>query len=101
MINFPLHSSLKNLKPSLPGGNQGFTLAELTLALGMMMMVITALISLTTSLNRTYTTQVVAAGVQQVTRAGLDIMVRNIRMAGFNPLNADSVGIVDARAGVG
>ena len=96
MINLLQHSNLKNLKPSLPAGNQGFTLAELILALGMMMMVLSVLISLATSLDRTYTTQTIAAGVQQVTRAGLDIMVRNIRMAGFNPLDADSIGIVDA-----
>ena len=96
IINLLQQSNLMNFKPSLPGGDQGFTLAELILALGMMMIVLTILISLATSLERTYTTQTMAAAVQQVTRAGLDIMVRNIRMAGFNPLNADSVGIVEA-----
>ena len=96
MISLLQQSNLKNLKPSLPGGNQGFTLAELILALGMMMLVLTVLINLAVSLDRTYTTQTIAAGVQQVTRAGLDIMVRNIRIAGFNPLKADFVGIVDA-----
>ena len=77
-------------------GNAGFTLAELMLAMGIMLIVLAAIISLFTSLNRMYTTQGVAAGVQQVTRAGVDIMTRNIRMAGFNPLNINSIGIVEA-----
>ena len=77
-------------------GNEGFTLAEVVMALGIMLLVLTAIINLFTSLNRTYTTQNVAAGVQQVTRAGIDIMTRNIRMAGFNPLNLNPIGIVQA-----
>jgi type IV pilus assembly protein PilW len=79
-------------------GNQGFTLAELMLAMGIMMIVLTAIISLFTSLNRMYTTQGVAAGVQQVTRAGIDIMTRNIRMAGFDPLGTKTAGIFQATA---
>jgi type IV pilus assembly protein PilW len=66
------------------------------LAMGIMLIVLTAIISLFTSLNRMYTTQGVAAGVQQVTRAGIDIMTRNIRMAGFDPLDTKTVGIVEA-----
>jgi Tfp pilus assembly protein PilW len=77
-------------------GNDGFTLAEVVMALGIMLLVLTAIINLFTSLNRTYTTQNVAAGVQQVTRAGIDIMTRNIRMAGLNPLNLNRIGIVQA-----
>jgi prepilin-type N-terminal cleavage/methylation domain-containing protein len=79
-------------------GNGGFTLAELMLAMGIMLIVLTAIISLFTSLNRMYTTQGVAAGVQQVARAGIDIMTRNIRMAGFDPLNTKTIGIVTAAA---
>jgi type II secretory pathway component PulJ len=77
-------------------GDEGFTLAEVVMALGIMLVVLTAIINLFTSLNRTYTTQNVAAGVQQVTRAGIDIMTRYIRMAGLNPLNLNPIGIVQA-----
>jgi len=88
---------LANKRPfAIPGGNAGFTLAELLMAMGIMLVVVTAIISLFTSLNRMYTTQGVAAGVQQVARTGIDIMTRNIRMAGFNPLNINPVGIVQA-----
>jgi len=77
-------------------GNDGFTLAEVLMALSIMLVVLTAIISLFTSLSRSYTTQNVAAGVQQVTRAGIDIMTRNIRMAGLNPLNLNRIGIIQA-----
>jgi len=66
------------------------------LAMGIMSIVLTAIISLFTSLNRMYTTQGVAAGVQQVARAGIDIMTRNIRMAGFDPLGTKIAGIFEA-----
>ncbi len=77
-------------------GNNGFTVTELVLALAIMMMVMAAMISLLVSLNRASTTQNVAAGVQQVTRTGIDIMTRNIRMAGLNPLDINHIGIVEA-----
>ena len=90
------HKRSKRYSSSNLTGNQGFTLAELMLAMGIMMVVITAIISLFTSLNRMYTTQGVAAGVQQVARTGIDIMTRNIRMAGLDPLGTNTIGIVTA-----
>jgi type IV pilus assembly protein PilW len=75
-------------------GNEGFTLAELVMALGIMMLVLAGIISMFSSLNQTYTTQNVAAGVQQVARASMDIMTRHIRMAGLNPLKVNPVGIL-------
>ena len=97
MISKPSKYLKSRIHPlSIIPGNQGFTLAELMLAMGIMMVVLTAIISLFTSLNRMYTTQGVAAGVQQVTRAGIDIMTRNIRMAGFDPLDTKTIGIVAA-----
>jgi type IV pilus assembly protein PilW len=74
----------------------GFTLTELVLALAMMMMVMAAMVSMLISLNRTFTTQNVTAGVQQVTRAGINIMTRDIRMAGLNPLQINQIGILEA-----
>ncbi len=79
-------------------GNKGFTLTEMVLALAIMMMVMAAMFSLLISLNRAYTTQNVAAGVQQVTRAGIDIMAQDIRMAGYNPIGRNPVGLLEATA---
>jgi len=85
----------KNLFP-FTFGNGGFTLTELLVALAVMLVVISGIISLFTSLNKTYTAQNAAAGVQQVVRIGIDIMTRDIRMAGLNPLNLNPIGIVEA-----
>ena len=81
---------------SIPFVNSGFSLFEVLMALTIMLLVMSGIIKLFTSLNRTYTSQNVAAGVQQVTRGGIDIMTRNIRMAGLNPLNLEPIGIVEA-----
>jgi len=96
IVKAPPYELTENRLGAIIGSKAGFTLAELVLALGIMAIVLTAIISLFTSLNRVYTTQGVAAGVQQVTRAGIDIMTRKIRMAGYNPLNMGNIGIVQA-----
>jgi len=74
----------------------GFTVTELVLALAMMMMVMAAMVGLLISLNRSYTAQNVTAGVQQVTRTGINIIARDIRMAGLNPLKINPIGILEA-----
>jgi type IV pilus assembly protein PilW len=83
---------------AVKAGSGGFSVVELVVALAVMLVVMVGIISLFASLNRTYTTQNVAAAVQQVARTGIDIMTRNIRMAGFNPLNINPIGIVEASA---
>ena len=74
----------------------GFTVTELVLALAIMMIVISAMVSLLISLNGAFVVQNVTAGVQQVTRSGINIMTRGIRMAGFNPLKIERIGILQA-----
>jgi len=80
----------------ITSGTGGFTVTELVLALAIMMMVMAAMVSLLISLNRVYTAQNVIAGVQQVTRTGINIMTRDIRMAGLNPLKVNQIGILEA-----
>jgi type IV pilus assembly protein PilW len=96
IINFNQHiGPTKNIFP-LASEADGFTVTELVLALAMMMTVMAAMVSLLISLNRSYTTQNVTAGVQQVTRAGINIMTRDIRLAGLNPLKINQIGILEA-----
>ena len=64
----------------------GFSLMELVVGLAITSFVLAALISVFTTLTRSYTAQNVAADVQQTTRLGVDYMAREIRMAGLNPL---------------
>ena len=87
---------LENISLDTVSASRGFSVIELVVALAVMLVVMSGVIGLFAVLNRTYTTQNVAAAVQQVTRAGINIMTRNIRMAGFNPLDIDTIGIIEA-----
>ena len=98
MNKFSKFNQLKTNCFRVASGNSGFTVTELVLALAIITMVMPAMIGLLFNLNRSYTTQNVTAGVQQVTRAGMDIMTRSIRMAGLDPLDAGNIGIVEASA---
>jgi type IV pilus assembly protein PilW len=91
----------KHIRPKknlflITSGTGGFTVTELVLALAIMMMVMASMVSLLISLNRVYAAQNAIAGVQQVTRAGINIMTRNIRLAGLNPLKINQIGILEA-----
>jgi len=91
----------KHIRPKknfflITSGTGGFTVTELVLALAIMMMVMASMVSLLIGLNRAYTAQNVAAGVQQVTRTGINILTRSVRMAGFNPLKINQIGMLEA-----
>ena len=91
----------KHIRPKknfflITSGTGGFTVTELVLALAIMMMVMASMVSLMIGLNRAYTAQNVAAGVQQVTRTGINILTRSVRMAGFNPLKINQIGMLEA-----
>ena len=96
MAKFSKHIRTKNNFFLITSATGGFTVTELVLALAIMMMVMASIVSLLISLNRVYVAQNVIAGVQQVTRAGINIMTRNIRLAGLNPLKINRIGILEA-----
>jgi prepilin-type N-terminal cleavage/methylation domain-containing protein len=89
-LNIP---ELKKLPASAISGDRGFTIAELLVAMALMAVLMSGMVKLFSLLNQSYTTQNVAAGVQQVVRTGIDIMTQKIRIAGFNPLKLSDVGI--------
>jgi prepilin-type N-terminal cleavage/methylation domain-containing protein len=74
----------------------GFTLIELMIALAVAAIVSAAIFSLYAGLMRSYTTQNVAADVQQNVRAGIGLMAEDIMMAGLNPEKGIGFGIVEA-----
>lgn len=74
----------------------GFTLIEIVIAMGLLTIVSGAIVSLFVHLTRSYTTQYVAADVQQVVRAGIDFMAHDIRMAGLDPQMRSGAGIEQA-----
>ena len=76
--------------------NRGFTIVELMIVLVIMFMVASAAYSILASLTRGYTGQNVAADTQQNLRIGIDFMVRDIRMAGLDPLRLGNTGVTAA-----
>jgi len=77
---------------------KGFSLIEIMVAIAIMSILSIAMMKTYTGFTRVYTTQEVAAGVQQDLRAALNIMTQDIRMAGFDPTDRDNFGVEVATA---
>lgn len=75
----------------------GFTLVELLVAMAMFVMVLGAIVGIFTNFSNRYTTQNVTADIQQALRAAGDYMAREIRMAGFTPLDDEDFGITESQ----
>jgi len=76
--------------------NKGFTLIELLIAMALGSFLLAGSISLFTYSNRAYVVQDEVVTTQQYVRSALEIMVHEIRMAGYVPPDAkDSLGIYE------
>jgi type IV pilus assembly protein PilW len=73
----------------------GFTLVDILVGLGMASVIMVIVVGIFTTMGKSYTTQNVAADVQQIARAGVDLMIQQIRMAGLDPTGSAKAGIVD------
>ena len=78
-------ASLANTQRKPGFWTRGFTLVEMMVALAVASIVLAVIFGVYAGLMRSYTTQNVAAEVQQAVRAGIDYMAEDIMMAGFNP----------------
>ena len=74
----------------------GFTLVELLIAMAVGLIVLGAMYGVFTTHNKTFSTQEQVAEMQQNARAAMDMMTREIRMAGYDPLGSAGPGIVIA-----
>lgn len=72
---------------------RGFTLIEVMVTIFMAAFFITVTFSIVDHSNRSCRAQERVSAVQQELRAGLDLMVREIRMAGYNPLGLSGAGV--------
>lgn len=77
----------------------GFTLIELLIAMAVFSILMAAVYNVYISSNRSITIQNVSAGAQQSVRAGIEIMVQDVRMAGYDPLKNSGASIEIAQAG--
>ncbi len=75
---------------------RGFTLVEMMIALAVMGIAVGAIYAVFIASDRSYHTQDQVAEAQQGARVGIDFMVRDIRMAGLDPLGTAVAGIEEA-----
>lgn len=74
------------VRPGAQGpGRGGFTLVELMIALALGLVVLGAMYGVFTLQNRELGNQEQVVDIQQNARAAIDVIGRDIRMAGFNP----------------
>ena len=73
---------------------QAFTLIELMVAIGLGMIVMASVATTFMSQTRTYSAQEQITQMEQNARGALDIMAREIKMAGYNPAAVAVTGVV-------
>jgi len=73
---------------------KGFTAIELLISLAIMSIAMTSIYSLYMSFIRTCTKEGAKIRVQQSVRSGLDMMVRDIRLAGLDPEGTGDFGMI-------
>ena len=73
---------------------KGFTAIELMISLAILSIALSSIYSLYMSFIRTCTNECVKIRVQQSVRSGLDMMVRDIRLAGLDPEGTGDFGII-------
>ena len=70
----------------------GFTLVEVLMCLAIMSILFGTIYRTFDTFNRSYANENVKAGVQQKSRLGIDLMARDIRLAGLDPLGTSAAG---------
>jgi len=89
----------RNTRPRIfPEGNRGFTLIELLISMAVGLALLAAMYGVFTAHQKTFGTQELIAEMQQNARVAIDMMTREIRMAGYDPLGSAGAGIVSAAA---
>ena len=81
----------------IKSNRNGFTLIELLVAMAISGVVAGAIFMAFQSQQKSYLVQDQVAEMQQNLRAAMDIMVRDIRMAGYDPTDSQNFGLIDIR----
>ena len=85
-------NKIKHIKSN----RKGFTLVELLIAMAISGIVAGAIFTAFLSQQKSYLIQDQVAGMQQNIRAAMDIVVREIRMAGYDPSGDSGAGVIAA-----
>jgi type IV pilus assembly protein PilW len=70
----------------------GFTLVEVLMCIAILSILFGTIYRTFDTFNRSYANENVKAGVQQKSRLGIDLMARDIRLAGLDPLGTSTAG---------
>ena len=70
----------------------GFTLVEVLMSLAILSVLFGTIYRTFDTFNRSYANENVKAGVQQKSRIGIDLMARDVRLAGLDPLGSAGAG---------
>ena len=81
------------------GIEKGFTIVELLVAMAIGLLVMTSIYSVYYSQQKSYVAQEQVLAMQQNLRAGMTMLTRDIRMAGYDPTGNAGAGILAAAAG--
>lgn len=79
--------------------NQGFTLVEMMITMLLAGIIMAAIYSAYITMQKSYVVQDQVAEMQQTLRAAMDYVVRDIRMAGYNPTKKATAGIIQQSNG--
>jgi type IV pilus assembly protein PilW len=81
--------------------NRGFTLVELMVAMAISLIVMGSIYSVYQTQQKSYILQEQVSAMQQNLRAGMTMLTRDIRMAGYNPIPLGSTNpLVSATTGI-
>ena len=78
---------------ALKNNEQGFTLIEVVIGLAISLILMGVAVSIFNVQRKSYSLQEQVTEMQQNVRATMDMMVREIRMAGYDPTESGFVGI--------
>ncbi len=76
--------------------NNGFTLIEVMIALAIVSIVLGSMYGLFSNMNKSFTSQNVASNTQETLRSGINYLIRDFRMAGYDPTGDAGAGITIA-----
>ena len=83
---------MQEIKETYLNSKKGLSLIELLMAMAASLIILAAVYSVFTMTSKNFTTQNVAASVQQNLRSAIGLMARDIRVAGLDPAGSGSFG---------